>query len=56
MRALKIIGIGIAPTVLVCGIFWLGGWNFERGFAAAYIAVMSIVAGAMAAIFASEVI
>ena len=53
MRALKIIGLSLAPTVLICGTFWLGGWDFERGFFAAYIAGVTIVGGAMVATIAT---
>ena len=53
MRALKIIGLSLVPAVLICGIFWLGGWDFERGFFAAYIAVVSIVFGSMVATIAT---
>ena len=56
MRALKLIGISLVPAVLIVGIFWLGGWNFERGIDAADIGFLSVVGGAMAALMASEVI
>jgi hypothetical protein len=56
MRALKIICVAIAPAVVIVCTFWLGGWNFERGFAAAYVAATSFVLGFFAALAASEVL
>ena len=56
MRALKLIGISLVPAVFIVGIFWLGGWDFERGLDAAYIGFLSVTGGAMAALMASEVI
>lgn len=54
MRSLKLIGIGILSAVLVCVMFWLGGWEFERGLITAYMFVISIFFGLMAATIASE--
>ena len=49
MRALKFIGISLVPAVLIFGIFWLGGWDFERGPWTAYMGFMSVSGGVMAA-------
>lgn len=54
MRTVKIIGLSLVPAVSICGVFWLGGWDFERGFAAAMVAVISVYGGAMVAVLASE--
>ena len=42
----KTVGILVAlifPSFIVSGIFWLGGWEFERGFSAAFVATLSII-------------
>ena len=54
MRRLKIIGSGMLTAVAVCVVFWLGGWDFERGLITAYMFVISIFFGLMAATIASE--
>ncbi len=35
----------VIPGVLLAGIFWLGGWDFQRGPAAAELASLSVVCG-----------
>lgn len=44
----------ILPSFIVSGLFWLGGWNFERGVAAAMAASLSILFGCMLAALVSE--
>lgn len=54
MRTVKLIGISLVPAILLCGVFWLGGWNFERGGWASYLAVLSILWGVLAVVFAED--
>ena len=45
---MKIISVAIAcltPALILTTIFWLGGWAFERGPAAACLAALSVVLG-----------
>ena len=53
----KTVGLLIAlifPSFIVSGIFWLGGWEFERGIYAAFVASLSIIFGCMLAALVSE--
>ena len=35
----------IATALILTAIFWLGGWGFERGAAAACLAALAIIIG-----------
>ena len=41
-------------SLVVSGVFWLSGWNFERGISAAIVATLSIIFGCILANLVSE--
>lgn len=53
-KTVKLLIALILPSFIVSGVFWLGGWDFERGVAAAIAAVLSIFWGAVLASLVSE--
>ena len=45
MKIISVVVACLTPGLILTGIFWLGGFAFERGPAAAGLAAMSVVFG-----------